>query len=748
MSFARVIGVSAVFTFTANKAISQMTRASRSFDRLNTSAQNTQATLRQGFAGMNTLGVVAAAGIGTAMSKFADFDKAAMQLKSRLDASDPSFETMKQRALEVGGATKFTAAEVLTAMERFKQLGVSGQDVLKNIGLVARFAASENISLEKAVRMGVVSTKVFGMETADLSRVMNRMMFVSNNTAATTTELFNSLRYVSGATKFTKSNFAEIVNLLGLFHNSALFGSRAGTAMTNMINKLSANAKDGKIYIGKYAAQIHKNNEGGLDLTQTMLNVATAFKLLSEDAKKSGKGMETVQRLADKLFGVRGSRGVGALVDYVYGKDRDKLFKLYKTQESQVNKEIDKVYNIRVQNVADAYIRMTSALDAFATSSMKNFKGPIYKTIENYTRLLTNAGKVIGLVTGSNEALGWSAQKVVKFLDPKGAFGLSTNTVELVRGFYSGFKNTLDIAVGLGKAVVYVGDTLAGWSKWLGLGKERLSGIAGMLVAGGVIMTALTALKYSFGLLLAPIGKVTWGIGAWVTGLYAANTGVDKFYAGINLANKALAGLLFLGKLYLIYKAWQLIAKAIDYLSGGALTRLINRWGDWFAQVQGVVKFLQRIGVLQETATNVKDTARNTANARLVEMEALRKRGIETFGSRNAKGVVERQRITREAVTGRIRQSLQERGFTSDQIAATLKELVPRLNQFKSQNDMGHLFDTRATGSAGPVKFEFKIGVAEVAKQVAIYQNDTKERSGKKTDRGMQQRGISQTARR
>ena len=743
MSFARVIGVSAVFTFSANRAINQMTRASRGFDRLNTSAKSTQDTLRQGFAGLTGLGVAATAGIGFAVSKFADFDKAAMQLKSRLDASDPSFETMKQKALEVGGATKFTAAEVLTAMERFKQLGVSGKDVLTNIGMVAKFAASENISLEKAVRMGVVSTKVFGLETSKLSDVMNRMMFVSNNTAANTTELFNALRYVSGATKFTKSNFQEIVNMLGLFHNSALFGSRAGTAMTNMINKLSANAKQGTIQIGDYTAMIHKNKEGGLDLTQTMLNVATAFKRMTEDAKKSGKGMETVQRLADKLFGVRGARGVGALVDFVYGKDRDTLLKLYKTQESQVNKEIDKVYNIRVQNVKDAYIRMTSALDAFAISSMKNFKGPIYKTIENYTRLLTNAGKVVGLVTGSNEALGWSAQKVVKFLDPKGTFGLSTNTVELVRGFYSGFKNTLDIAVGLGKAVVYVGDTLAGWSKWLGLGKERLSGIAGMLVAGGVIMTALTALKYSFGLLLAPIGKVTWGIGAWVTGLYAANTGVDKFYAGINLANKALAGLLFLGKLYLIYKAWQLIAKAIDYLSGGALTRLINRWGDWFAQVQGVVKFLQRIGVLQETATNVKDTASNAATQRLAELEALRNRGVTTFGVRGVDGSVQRQNLTREAVTERVRQSLQQRGFNSEQIAMALKELMPRINQFQGKNEFG----VQPIIPMAPIQVAVTVSASEVAKQVAIYQNNTKERNGKKVDRSMQQRGISQTRR-
>ena len=109
----------------------------------------------------------------------------------------------------------------------------------------------------------------------------------------------------------------------------------------------------------------------------------------------------------------------------------------------------------------------------FAISSMKNFKGPIYKTIENYTRLLTNAGRWSVLLQVQMKHSGWSAESC-EVSWSKRYFGLSTNTVELVRGFYSGFKNTLDIAVGLGKAVVYVGDTLAGWSKWFGLG-ERAS---------------------------------------------------------------------------------------------------------------------------------------------------------------------------------------------------------------------------------------------------------------------------------
>ena len=105
MSFARVIGVLPVFTFSANRAINQMTRASRGFDRLNTSAKAHRIPyVRVCWSYWSY--VAATAGIGFAVSGSLRTDKAAMQLKSRLDASDPSFETMKQKALEVGGANQ------------------------------------------------------------------------------------------------------------------------------------------------------------------------------------------------------------------------------------------------------------------------------------------------------------------------------------------------------------------------------------------------------------------------------------------------------------------------------------------------------------------------------------------------------------------------------------------------------------------------------------------------------------------
>ena len=47
---------------------------------------------------------------------------------------------------------------------------------------------------------------------------------------------------------------------------------------------------------------------------------------------------------------------------------------------------------------------------------------------------------------------------------------------------------------------------MAEWSKYVGLG-GRLAGIAGLLVAGGVIMTALTATEVCLWYATVPIGR-------------------------------------------------------------------------------------------------------------------------------------------------------------------------------------------------------------------------------------------------
>jgi TP901 family phage tail tape measure protein len=750
MSFARVIGVSAVFSFTANKAISQMTRTEQRFRSLGDSATNARQQINEGFSKLNTLGVIATAAAGTAVKKFADFDKSAMRLQSRLEAGDPALQVFKDRALEVAGATKFTAAEVLQGMEMFKQMGVSGADTLKNMGMMARFAEAENISLEKAIKMGVTSTKAFGMETNDMNRVLNRMMFVAANSAANVNELYNGIRYIGGVTNFTKSNFAELTNILGLFHNNALIGSRSGTVLSNMVNQLSKNAGQGKIQIGKYTAMIHKNAEGGLDITQSILNVATAFRLMQKDALKSGTGMEEVQKVANKLFGMRGSRGVGALLSIVEGKDFHKTVKMYKTGEKEVNKTIDTVYKIRSQNIMDAYIRFTSAVDAFAISMVQNFKGPIFSTLERFSAKITGASKVFSLLLSDFSLAGNAARTIQKMVDPTGAFGISAGSVAIMQGVVQGFGAIASIAQMLGRDLKAAYGIVVEITRSFGGAEKDLARIAAMVVGGGVLITGFTALKFLIGLTVAPVLRIVWGLGAavvqagmWLVKQVAIEYSIHRAAlgaGGLGTALKAAAittgiiALKFAAAAAVGYGIYKIVQTIDEVFLNGAMSKFGQKIGDWLSKFESLRGVLASMGLISVGGTARATTAQGAANQTLSTLSSMRDRGMTTVGKVGGGRVA----LDRAYATERVRKSLQARGYGEAQIAATLKEIAPALERFAPPKPQ----QNPAQGSSITIVNQTVLDGKKVAESVAKVQNDQLERTGQKVDRRNAMVGI------
>ena len=129
----------------------QMTRASRGSDRLEYVCQRIIPYVK-GFAGLIGLGVAAIRGIGFGCIEVCG-------LRQSRDATQIS--PWRIRSIRDDGSkstrgrwVSVYCAKSLTAMERFKQLGVSGMTFWQISGMVAKFAASENISFEKAVRKG------------------------------------------------------------------------------------------------------------------------------------------------------------------------------------------------------------------------------------------------------------------------------------------------------------------------------------------------------------------------------------------------------------------------------------------------------------------------------------------------------------------------------------------------------------------------------------------------------------------
>jgi hypothetical protein len=80
--------------------------------------------------GFLTLGVAAAAGVGVAVKKFADFDQAMSNVKATGADAAANMDLLRAAALKAGASTSFSATEAAQGIEALAKAGVSAQDTL------------------------------------------------------------------------------------------------------------------------------------------------------------------------------------------------------------------------------------------------------------------------------------------------------------------------------------------------------------------------------------------------------------------------------------------------------------------------------------------------------------------------------------------------------------------------------------------------------------------------------------------
>lgn len=125
---------------------------------------------------------VAITGIGTAGIKVAsDFEKAMSGVQAITGATGADFETLREKAIELGATTSFSAGEVAEAMTEMAKAGWSTTQIIDGMAGVLDATAASGESL------GTVSTIVadaitgFGLKAKDSARVADLMTQAANS---------------------------------------------------------------------------------------------------------------------------------------------------------------------------------------------------------------------------------------------------------------------------------------------------------------------------------------------------------------------------------------------------------------------------------------------------------------------------------------------------------------------------------------------------------------------------------------
>lgn len=188
-----------------------------------------------------TAGFVKAAFAGETFSRAMNKSTAIMG-----DLDETMRDSLIKTSLEVARVTKFTAAQTAESLFFLASAGLSVEQSLKALPLVAKFAQAGLFDMALATDLLTDAQSALGLTVADATENLKNMRRVADVLVAANTKANASVQQLSesltnkfaAALKFTGTSLEQGIGLLAAFADQGLKGAEAGTAGAIVLREL------------------------------------------------------------------------------------------------------------------------------------------------------------------------------------------------------------------------------------------------------------------------------------------------------------------------------------------------------------------------------------------------------------------------------------------------------------------------------------------------------------------------------
>ena len=296
-------------------------------------------------------------GTGLAFKRLISFDDAIRAAGARARTSAEGIEALRERALELGRTTSFTATQVAEMQEGLAKGGFRVPEVNEMVDDVLALSRAAGTDGAMAAKLLGDSIGVFGLKAEQSANVASVLSGVLNRTRMDVDDLSDGFKFAAKTGADLGMSFSDTIAIMGTLAQAGLRGSLAGTAIR----------KIGQITVGE-SEKIRK--EFGITFKETQngtVNVIENFEILS----KSLEGLSRTDRLAAffEAFGIRGAQAASSLADNAVNTRRlaDELREVFKA-----GTEANKTMSDMDAGPGGALRRLMSAIEstglAFATA--------------------------------------------------------------------------------------------------------------------------------------------------------------------------------------------------------------------------------------------------------------------------------------------------------------------------------------------------------------------------------------------
>lgn len=184
-------------------------------------------------------GLALVAGFGVAIKAAADFEKKMDYFGAVNNATAKQMEQVRQKALQLGRDSQYSAGQIADAFVEMAKAGVSVKDITGGMAdAIINLAAAADIKLDESTQIVTSQIQAYGLSVKDAAHITDLLAGAANASIVDVSDLGVSLKYLGGVAHALGVSFDSSVDALSLLGKAGIKGSTAGTSLRQIMVSL------------------------------------------------------------------------------------------------------------------------------------------------------------------------------------------------------------------------------------------------------------------------------------------------------------------------------------------------------------------------------------------------------------------------------------------------------------------------------------------------------------------------------
>ena len=415
------------------------------------------------------------AGIGAAAIKVGmDFDQAMSGVQAVAGASDAQMQTLKDKALQWGETTSFSATEVAGAMDILGSRGMDANKILAATPSILSAASASGESLETSAEAVTGAMETFGYKANETAHIADVFAQAAADSDANIASLSEALSYAGGPAHAAKQSLEEVSAAIEIMSNNSIDGSTSGTTLRNIFTRLAKPTATASKMMKQYGFAAFDAQGKMLPLHQIITNLANSKKGLTDQQKQAfianvfgqeslsgllalmNSGGSKIDNMTNKLKNCNGaSKQMAEIVQHNTKASWKQALGAMQTAgikiEEDIAPSIYKVANV-VTKLANAFSNLNPVTQQFilTVSGIAAATGPALKIFGKFSEGISKGIELVNKVKNFKlEKIVTGFTKIIE-IGGKAANIVSTFSSKVLQGA----KAAGSLAINLGKVAV------------------------------------------------------------------------------------------------------------------------------------------------------------------------------------------------------------------------------------------------------------------------------------------------------